>query len=189
MIDDALKKMLAETDEKMTKAMEHLHTELMGIRAGRATASMVDHIKVDYYGSKTPLNQIASVTAPQADMIVIQPWDANALEAIEKSILSADLGFNPSNDGALIRIPVPPLSEERRRGLVKTARSRGEDAKVAIRNIRRHTRDHIKASEKELHVSEDMRHEAEDKLQKKTDEFIGRVDKLLDHKEAEIMEV
>jgi len=189
MIDDALKAILAENDDKMSKAMEHLQTELLGIRAGRATASMVDHIKVDYYGSKTPLGQIASVTTPQADLLVIQPWDTNALEPIEKAIMSADLGFNPANDGALIRIPVPPLSEERRKDLVKTARSRGEEAKVAIRNIRRHTRDYIKATEKDLHMSEDMRHEAEDRLQKHTDDYVKRIDTFLDHKESEIMEV
>ena len=189
MIDDALKAILDETEEKMSKAMNHLQDELHAIRAGRATASMVDHVKVDYYGSKTPLSQIASVSAPQADLIVVQPWDSNALEPIEKAISASDLGFNPSNDGALIRIPVPPLSEERRRSLVKTARARGEEAKVAVRNIRRHMRDQIKGTEQELHMSEDMRHEAEDKLQKKTDEYIGRIDKFLDHKEAEIMEV
>ena len=139
MLDKAIQDLLDEADATMDKAIDHLQIEFSGIRAGRATTAMVDNIKVDYYGSSTPMNQIASVSAPQPDLIVIQPWDASAITAIEKSIQSSTLGMNPSNDGVLVRVPIPPLSEERRKDLVKTAKARGEDAKVAIRNIRRHT--------------------------------------------------
>ncbi len=189
MVDDSIQLLLDEAEEHMEKTLEWLRHELHTIRAGRATPAMVDGVRVDYYGTQTPLNQMASVNAPQHDLIVIQPWDRSALRDIEKAIQSANLGLNPSNDGSLIRIPIPPLSEERRRDLVKAAKGRGEEAKVGIRNVRRNSKDEIKRVQEQEKLSEDMRYEAEDLLQKMTDEHIAKVDRLLEHKEAEIMEV
>ena len=189
MIHEELELILEDASEHLAKSIDHLRQELMSIRAGRATPSMLENVKVDYYGSITPLSQMASINAPQADLLVVQPWDASALADIEKAIQSANLGLNPSNDGAMIRLPVPPLSEDRRRDLVKAARTRGEDAKVAVRNVRRHAKDHVKSTQNEENLPEDMRFEAEDTLQAMTDKNIGKVDSLLDHKEAEIMEV
>ncbi|MBT8401277.1 MAG: ribosome recycling factor [Rhodothermia bacterium] len=189
MLDDSLKLILEEASETMDKALEHLRGELTTIRAGRASPAMLEQVKVDYYGTLTPLNQMASVGAPQPDLIVIQPWDASALQEIEKAIMSSNMGFNPSNDGSVIRIPVPPLSEERRKDLVKTARARGEDAKIAVRNIRRHAKDDIKTTQESENLQEDMRFEAEEKLQELTDKHVEKIDAYLDRKEAEIMEV
>ncbi|NND72120.1 MAG: ribosome recycling factor [Rhodothermales bacterium] len=189
MVDEHIKSILAEADDTMNKALDHFLGEMATIRAGRATPGMVESVRVEFYGSVMPLNQIASVSAPQHDLLVIQPWDKNALEPIEKAIQTSNMGLNPANDGALIRIPVPPLSEERRKDLVKTARARGEDAKVAIRNIRRHAKDGIKSLHENEHLPEDMRYEGEEKLQKLTDDHIQKIDDLLDRKEAEIMEV
>jgi len=189
MIHENLTLILDDAKEHMEKSLEYLLSELKSIRAGRATPAMLENVRVDYYGSQTPLNQMASVNAPQPDLLVVQPWDRTALADIEKAIQAANLGLNPSNDGSLIRLPVPPLSEERRRDLVKSAHSRGEESKVAIRNIRRHAKDHIKSTLKEDNLPEDMQFEAEDRLQKLTDDFSEKVDSLLVHKEAEIMEV
>ncbi|MDX1428749.1 MAG: ribosome recycling factor [Rhodothermales bacterium] len=189
MLDDSLKLILEDASETMDKALEHLRGELTTIRAGRASPAMLEHIKVDYYGTHTPLNQMASVGAPQPDLIVIQPWDGSAIQAIEKAIMSSNMGFNPSNDGGIIRIPVPPLSEERRKDLVKTARARGEDAKIAVRNIRRHAKDEIKKTQESENLPEDMRFEGEEELQQLTDKHINKIDDYLDRKEAEIMEV
>lgn len=189
MVDDNIQLLLDDAEEHMSKTLDWLRTELNGIRAGRATPSMIENIRVEYYGTNTPLGQMASISAPQPDLLVVQPWDRSALSSVEKGITAANIGLNPSNDGSLIRIPVPPLSEERRRDLVKTARSRGEEAKIGIRNIRRHTKDTIKSTQEELKLSEDIRFAGEEMLQKLTDEYIDRVDKLLDRKESEIMEV
>ncbi|GIV58771.1 MAG: ribosome recycling factor [Bacteroidetes bacterium] len=189
MLEDSLQLILEDAREHMEKTLEHLRHELSTIRAGRATPAMLETVRVEYYGTHTPLNQMASVSAPQPDLLVVQPWDRSALGEIEKAIMAANLGLNPSNDGSVIRIPVPPPSEERRRDLAKSARLRGEEARVAIRNIRRHAKDHIKATQKEENLPEDMRFEAEEELQKLTDAYIEKVDKLLEHKEAEIMEV
>ena len=180
---------LTDAREHMKKTLEHLRTELNTIRAGRATPAMLETVRVEFYGSTMPLNQMASVSAPQADLLVVQPWDRSATNAIEKGIMSANLGLNPSNDGNLIRIPVPPPSEERRKELVKGARARGEEAKIAIRNIRRSAKDEIKNLQQDEHLSEDLRFQAEEELQKLTDEFVEKVDAALDHKEEEIMEV
>jgi ribosome recycling factor len=189
MIDDSLQLVLDEAKDHMEKSMDHLRSELKSIRAGRATPSMLDNVRVDYYGTQTPLNQMASINAPQPDLIVVQAWDRSALNDIEKAIQSANLGLNPSNDGSLIRLPVPPLSEERRHELVKTARSRGEDAKISIRNVRRHSKDQLHKTQKEENLSEDMGYEADEALQVLTDEYTGRIDAILKHKEDEIMEV
>ncbi len=188
-MDENLQLLLDEAEEHMNKSLEHLRTDLGSLRAGRASAAMLDSVRVEYYGSQMPLNQVASVSAPQADLIVVQPWDKAALHPIERALIAANLGVNPSNDGSVIRIPVPPPTEERRKDLAKTARSKGEDAKVAIRNVRRHSKDQIKSVQQEEKLSEDLRFEAEDTLQKLTDDHIARIDTMLDKKEAEIMEV
>ena len=189
MIHEDLQLILEDASGHMDKSIEHLRHELVSIRAGRATPAMLENVKVDYYGSVTPLNQMASINAPQPDLLVVQPWDATALGEIEKAIQASNLGLNPSNDGQMIRLPVPPLSEERRRDLVKAAKSIGEDTKVAIRNVRRHAKDDIKKTHESENLQEDMRYEAEDQLQEMTDNHVNKVDSLLEHKEKEIMEV
>ena len=189
MVDEMIELTLQDAEDRMAKALDHLRHELSTIRAGRATPAMLESIKVDYYGTITPLNQMASVNAPQGDLLVIQPWDASALSDIEKAILSANLGVTPSNDGKIIRVPVPPLSEERRRDLAKSAKGRGEESRVAIRNIRRGIKDDIKSVQQSENLPEDMRFEGEERLQKLTDQFISKIDELLNRKEKEIMEV
>ena len=189
MEEEHIQAILEDADEHMRKSLEHLGTELNTLRAGRATPAMLETVRAEYYGSVMPLNQMASISAPQPDLLVIQPWDRSAIGAIEKAIQAANLGMNPSNDGGLIRIPVPPPSEERRLELVKAARARGEDTKIAIRNIRRSAKDQIKSVQQEEHLSEDLRYEGEDQLQKLTDSYIEKVDSLMARKEAEIMEV
>ena len=189
MVDEMIELTLQEADDRMGKAMEHLRHELSAIRAGRATPAMLEGIKVEYYGTTTPLNQMASVSAPQGDLLVIQPWDASAINDIEKAIMTANLGITPSNDGSLIRVPVPPLSEERRKDLAKSARNKGEESKVAIRNIRRGVKDDIKSVQQGENLPEDMRFEGEERLQKLTDQYISKIDELLNRKEKEIMEV
>ena len=189
MLDELIELILEDAREHMDKTLTHLKSELNAIRAGRASPTMLQNVRVAYYGSSTPLNQMASISAPQPDLIVVTPWDGSALQAVEKAIIAENLGLNPSNDGAIIRVPVPPLSEERRRDLVKSARKHGEDAKIAIRNIRRHAKDNIKSTQEEEHLSEDMRYQAEDLLQKDTNTYVGKIDKILERKEEEIMEV
>ncbi|MFQ5570105.1 MAG: ribosome recycling factor [Rhodothermales bacterium] len=189
MLDENLELILEDAKEHMDKTMGHLRDELNAIRAGRATPTMLQNVRVDYYGTRTPLNQMASISAPQPDLLVVQPWDGSALRAIEKAILSENLGLNPSNDGQLIRVPVPALSEERRRNLVKTARGRGEEAKIAIRNIRRHAKDHIKSTQEEEGLSEDMRYLGEEKLQDLTNRYVEKIGHILERKEEDIMEV
>lgn len=189
MISDEFQMILDDAKETMDKSMEHLRHELMSIRAGRAAPSMLENVRVDYYGSNTPLSQMASISAPQPDLLVVQPWDSSVLGEVEKAIQAANLGLNPSNDGAMIRLPVPPLSEDRRRDLVKAARARGEEAKISVRNVRRQAKEMIKSTQKEEKLSEDMMYEAEELLQSMTDNHVERIDKLLDHKEEEIMEV
>ena len=189
MIHESLKGILDDAQVHMDKSLEHFVLELNAIRAGRATSSMLENVRVDYYGSQTPLNQMASVNAPQPDLLVVQPWDRTTLADIEKAIQSANLGLNPSNDGAMIRIPVPPLSEERRVELVKGTKTRGEDIKVALRNIRRHSKDDLHKAQKGENLPEDMGFEADETLQKLTDDYTEKVEKMLKHKEDEIMEV
>lgn len=189
MLDELLELILEDAREHMEKTMDFLRSELNAIRAGRATPSMLQNVRVEYYGTQTPLNQMASIGAPQPDLLVVQPWDRSSLAAIEKAIIAENLGLNPANDGTIIRVPVPALSEERRRDLVKTARARGEDAKIAVRNIRRNAKDEIKKTQEEESLSEDMRYRAEDRLQETTNDYIARIDTILTHKEEEIMEV
>jgi len=150
---------------------------------------MLENIRVDYYGSITPLTQMASISAPQPDLLIVQPWDATALGAIEKAIMAANLGINPGNDGQLIRLPIPPLSEERRRELAKGAKSKCEEAKIAVRSVRRTAKDMIKSTQKEEKLPEDMAFEAEATLQQMTDKHVTRIETIMTHKEAEIMEV
>ncbi len=189
MINERLKDLLKEVEEHMEKSLEWLQGELHAIRAGRASPAMIDKIRVDYYGAQTPLNQIATIGAPQPDLLTVQPWDRGALEAIEKSIMASNMGFNPSNDGAMIRIPVPPLSEERRRDLVKAAKSRGEEAKIGIRNIRRDAKDKMRKMGEAEHIPEDMQFEGGEQLQELTNRFTSAVDSLTARKEEEIMAV
>jgi len=187
--DETLQLILEEAREHMEKSLAHLRSELAALRAGRATPAMLENLRVDYYGTMTPLLQLASITAPQPDLLVVQPWDRSALGAIERAIMHANLGLTPSNDGTIIRIPVPPLSEERRKELVRAARVRAEEARVAIRNIRRHAKEEIKKAKDTENLPEDLCHMAEEELQKLTDAYIEKINHLLERKEADIMEV
>lgn len=189
MIDTPLKALLSDAQAGMYKSLEHLAVELSHIRAGRANPAMVEDVRVDAYGSMMPLNQVASVSAPQSDLIVIQPWDRSQLAPIERAIQAANIGLNPTNDGQLIRIAIPPLTEERRTELAKQARGKGEEAKISIRNVRRDIKDQIKKVVDEEHLSEDMKYEAEERLQKLTDEHTDKVDAMLEKKEHDIMAV
>ena len=175
-------------DTKMTKSYDNLLSEFGAIRAGRANPDVLDKIKVDYYGTPTPLQQVGNITVPEARMIQIQPWDATLVKAIEKAIMTSDLGINPNNDGKIIRLVFPELTEERRKELVKDVKKKGEAAKVAIRNIRRDANDAFKKMAKE-DVSEDEIKELEDKTQKMTDKYIKEVDKAVEEKSKEILTV
>lgn len=189
MLDELLELILSDAVDHMERSMQYLGKELRAVRAGRATPAMLQNVRVECYGSISPLNQLSSINAPQPDLLVVSPWDKSSINAIEKAILSANLGLNPSNDGVIIRVPVPPLTEERRRELCKRVRQIGERSKIAIRNIRRSTKDDLKTTQEEEHLSEDMRYLAEERLQKETDRFVSAVDNFLRQKEAEIMEV
>jgi ribosome recycling factor len=183
-----MKDILKDASDRMDKSVEALRQELSKIRTGKATTALLDGVKVEYYGSMTPLNQMASVTVIDAHTLGIQPWDKTALNAIEKAVRSADLGLNPGNDGNLIRVPIPALNEERRREIVKLVKRFGEDARVAIRNIRRDANDNLKKTEKEDHASEDERIKAEKDVQEMTNKHVEMIDELLKNKEMEIME-
>ncbi|GAV23464.1 ribosome-recycling factor [Carboxydothermus pertinax] len=185
MIQDVLK----EAQDHMQKAVEALKKEFATMRVGRATPALLEKVLVDYYGSQMPVNQLATITAPEARLLVIQPWDKGALGAIEKAILKSDLGLTPTNDGSVIRLTIPPLTQERRQELVKVAKKKAEEARVAIRNIRREANDQIKNLEKDKTVSEDEGKRGQDEVQKLTDKFIKTVDELLKSKEEEIMSV
>lgn len=180
-------KILNDSRLHMQKSIEHLEVELSKIRAGRANPSMLDSVHVDYYGTNTPLTQVSSITIPDARTIAIQPWEKAMLTPIEKAILAANLGFTPQNDGTLIRINIPTLTEERRKDLVKKTRAEAEHAKVGIRNIRRDANEHIKKDSKS--IPEDTLKDIEDQIQKMTDQFILVVDKHLQGKEKEIMTI
>ncbi|MCD7033751.1 ribosome recycling factor [Metabacillus sp. GX 13764] len=180
---------LNETKDRMEKAVSSYQRELATVRAGRASASLLDKVTVDYYGAPTPVNQLASINVPEARMLVIQPYDKSALGDIEKAIQKADLGLTPSNDGSIIRISIPALTEERRRDLVKLVKKYGEEAKVAIRNIRRDGNDDLKKAEKNGEITEDELRGQSEKVQKLTDEYIENIDKVSKEKEKEIMEV
>ncbi|MFF2888108.1 ribosome recycling factor [Paenibacillus sp. NPDC057967] len=175
-------------EERMEKAIGALKRDLSTLRAGKASPALLDRIQVEYYGAQTPLNQLANINTPDSRTLMIQPWDKSSLGAIEKAILKSDLGLTPSNDGLSIRISVPPLTEERRAELVKTSKKFGEEAKVAVRNIRRDANDDVKKLEK-TDISEDESRRHQDDIQKTTDKYIAEVEKVLSAKEKEIMEV
>ncbi|NLN15621.1 MAG: ribosome recycling factor [Tissierellia bacterium] len=177
-----------ETEEKMQKTIAVYKEELVGIRAGRANPQLLDKITVEYYGQMTPLKQVASISAPEPRMLAIQPWDPNLIPAIEKEILKSDLGLTPSNDGKIIRLIFPPLTEERRIELTKIVKKSGENAKIAIRNIRRDSIEVIKKMEKNKELTEDERKSAEDKIQKITDKYVEEIDNLTKKKEQELLE-
>jgi ribosome recycling factor len=178
-----------KTTERMTRSIDVLKKELASIRTGRASLALLDGIMVNYYNTPTPLQQVASLSIPDSRQIAVQPWDQKVIPDIEKAILKSDLGLTPINDGKMIRMNIPPLTEERRKQLVKTVKKRAEDTKVAIRNIRRDTNDEMKKMEKEKHLSEDVVKKTHDEIQKITDSFIQKVDEVLKNKEKEIMEV
>lgn len=176
-------------NEKMEKSINSLKYEYNSIRAGRANAAVLDRISVDYYGSPTPINQMAAISVPEPRILAIQPWDMSALSLIEKAILSSDLGINPSNDGRIIRLVFPALTEERRKQLSKDVSKYAEEAKVAVRQIRRDCIDKIKTMKKNSEITEDDQKYGEDKLQKITDEFVKKIDEIADAKTKEIMEI
>ena len=180
---------LLEFEEKMEKSLNALVQEYRGIRAGRANPHVLDRIRVDYYGAPTPIQQMANVSVPEARMILIQPWDKTSMKAIEKAILTSDLGINPSNDGTAIRLIFPELTEERRKELAKDVKKKGDNAKVAVRNIRRDAMDTIKKAQKAGEISEDEQKIAEEDMQKTTDKYIAKIDKEIEEKTKEILTV
>jgi len=184
-----MEEIIKDADLRMNKSLEALRNELSKIRSGKATTALLDGIKVEYYGTMSPLNQVANITVLDAHTLSITPWDKSVVTGVEKAILEANIGFNPMNDGTNLKIPVPPLNEERRKELVKLVKKFGEDSKIAVRNIRRDANEHLKREEKNKKISEDQLKEAEDRIQKLTDEHVQKVDDLLKHKEKEIMEV
>jgi ribosome recycling factor len=185
MIDDVL----LETTEKMGKAVEHTQSDFSTVRTGRATPALVEKLKVDYYGTEVPLQQLAGFSVPEARLLVIQPYDKGAMKAIEKAIQNSDLGINPSNDGQVIRLVFPQLTEERRKELVKVVKHKAEEGRVALRNLRRSARHELETLEKNHEVSSDDLERAEKELEKVTHEYVAEIDKMLQHKEHELLEV
>ena len=179
---------LEDARERMNKAVDHLKDELMRVRAGKATPNILDGIVVDYYGVKSPLNQVSNINTPDAKTIAIQPWEKTMIEPIEKAILAANIGLTPFNNGEMIRISIPPLTEERRRNLVKQIKNMGENTKISIRNTRRETNEELKKLQKEG-LAEDLEKDAENEVQEMTNEFSKMVDDLIDSKETDIMTV
>ncbi len=188
-MNELLEAIFEDARERMGKAVDHLAHELVHIRTGRATPALVEDLKVEAYGTVMRLQELATITAPEPRLLVIQPWDASTLKAIERAIQTSDLGLTPNNDGRVIRLVLPQLTEERRRELVKLVHKRVEETRIAIRNIRRDAIDEIRTLEKEKEISEDESHRAQDQVQKLTDEFIEKAEKLGEKKEAEILEV
>ncbi len=185
MVQDVYKKV----EETMQKTLNVLQREFASIRTGRASVSLLDGITVDYYGTPTPLNQIATLSAPESNLIVIQPWDPTTIKEIEKAILRSDLGLTPTSDGKVIRLSIPPLTEERRKQLVKVVKKIAEESRVAIRQIRKDGNDDLKRLEKNKEISEDELHKAQEQIQKITDKYTKKIDELLEKKEEEIMEI
>ena len=177
------------TDDKMKKSVEALKADLAKVRTGRAHTGILDHIKVDYYGNETPLSQVANITLVDSRTIGVQPWEKKMVSAIEKAIRDSDLGLNPATQGELVRVPMPALTEERRKELIKVVKHEGETAKVAIRNLRRDANHHLKELLKNKAVPEDQERRAQDEVQKLTDRYVAEVDKLLQQKEADLMQV
>ena len=181
--------LIRDAQTRMGKSVEHARTEFNTVRTGRASAALLDRIEVDYYGTATPLKQLATIGVPEARMLTIQPFDPSSIRSIEKSIQESDLGLTPSNDGKLIRLPIPQLTEERRKELVKVVRNLAEEHRVAVREIRRDAMKHLKELVDRGEVGADEEHRAEERVQKQTDEHTKQIDELLKHKEAEVMEV
>ncbi|MDT8716429.1 ribosome recycling factor [Clostridium sp. 19966] len=184
-----VKDIIAKSEEKMKKSIAVLKSDLSTMKAGRANPTILDRVEVEYYGSMMPINQVANVSAPEPRIILIQPWEKNSLKDIEKAILKSDLGLNPTNDGTVIRLVIPELTEETRKNLVKQVKKTGEETKVAVRSIRRDANDKLKALKKDSIISEDELKKSEDDIQKKTDSYIKEIDKSIDAKEKEIMSV
>ena len=185
----SVKEVEANLKTRMEKAVSDLQHEMASIRTGRATLSLLDHIRVDYYGTPTPLNQVANLHVPEPNLITIQPWDVSQIGIIEKSIRTSDLGLNPANDGKIIRLPIPPLTEERRQELVKKLHGAAEHHRVAVRNIRRDGNEAVKKLSKDKKITEDDDKKAHDEIQKLTDLYMGKVDTAAKTKEKEIMEI
>ena len=185
MIDEIIK----DAEVRMGKSIESLHTEFAKIRTGRAHPSLLDQIHVDYYGADTPINQVANVNVEDSRTLVVTPWEKDMVAKVEKAIMGSDLGLNPATAGTVIRIPMPPLTEERRKDLVKVVKQEAEQARVAIRNIRRDANSDFKDLLKEKEISEDEERKAEENIQKLTDTYVGKIDQVLSDKEAELMEV
>ncbi len=184
-----IQEMYTETEDRMAKSIDAYKKDLSTLRAGRANPSLLEKVFVEYYGAPTPINQLANLSAPEARLLVIQPWDKSVIPDIEKAIMKSDLGLNPNSDGSLIRIAIPQLTEERRKELVKVVKKKAEEAKVVVRNIRRDANEEIKLYEKEGEISEDDARKAQDKVQEITDRYIKKVDEIMANKESEIMEV
>lgn len=188
-LGESMKDVLHNAEERMKKSIVSLENEFNALRTGRASAALFDKIRVDYYGQPSPLSQVANISIPEARLVVIQPWDKNLINEIEKAIMSSELSLNPSNDGKVIRINIPPLTEERRKDLVKVAKNTAEQSRVAIRNIRRDAIESIKQLEKNKEISEDEQKVGETKVQKLTDTYVKKINDILTIKEQEIMEV
>jgi len=189
MDDSYVDAVLDDGRDKMAKAVEHVQGDFAGLRTGRAAPALVEKLRVEYFGSEVPLQQLAGIQAPEAKTLLITPYDKSALKAIEKAIQSSDLGINPNNDGTVIRLTFPPLTEERRRGLVKIAHSKAEEGRVALRNLRRAARKDLEGLEKDGDISSDEMERAEKDLERMTQERVGEIDRLLAHKEGELLEV
>ncbi len=181
--------LMRETETRMKKTVEALEEDLKSVRTGRASPALVERVMVEYYGTSTPLNQLAVISAPEPNLLLIRPYDPSTLGEIERGIMQADLGFNPSNDGRVVRIPIPRLTEERRREMVKVVKRRVEESKIALRNIRRDTLEELREYEDEKLISEDEMMRGQDELQKITDRFVEKVEEIGERKEQEIMEI
>lgn len=184
-----VKEVLREAEEKMKRTAELFRKELAGLRAGRATPALLERVLVDYYGTPTPVNQMANVSVPEPRLLVIQPWDKGQVQSIERAILKSDLGLTPKSDAGIIRLMIPPLNEERRRDLVKQVNKKAEEQRVALRNVRRDANDFLKDLEKEGEITEDELHRGQDEVQKLTDRSITEIDNIVKAKEKEILEV
>ena len=185
MVEDVLE----DAERRMKKAVEHVRGEFTTVRTGRASASLLNRVNVDYYGQSTPLNQISSIAVPEPTLLVISPYDKSVIDDVEKAILQSDLGLTPINDGNVIRLPIPKLTEERRKELTRLVRSKAEEGRVAMRNIRRDAIDDLRSFEKEGEITKDDLHRGQEEVQKLTDRFIGETDEMLKVKEKELMEV
>src|SRR5215208_2668697 len=189
MSQDSLDGIIKTAEHKMTRAVEILGNDLQSVRTGRATPALLDRIQVDYYGSPTPINGVANISAPDPRMVLVQPWDRGMLGPIEKAIQKSDLGINPTNDGQVIRLVLPQLTEDRRKDLVKQVHHRAEEARIAVRNCRRDALDHLRKAEKDGGVSTEDERRAQERLQKLTDQFVKRVEDVSKRKETEVLEV